>query len=544
MPDPSRRRAALLREHVASVFGLPPGSARHVRISGLRSCNSVQVHFTVDWQAPGAATAAPDEAEAVADEALSGAALRAHLRCRKDSLRTFVPRRYAYKFHDLAWQTLRTQVPVHKFVGAEGEQGGFVSLHARVRQLVAVTPAAELLLRRVRGAVHLVCRLGVDGTKRWHNSLEHAALNVTNHHRAAGWHSVGVVMMAETRAGLEMFFNVTGWNEELATELRVHHPELGDLPVAFCTNADHMCRVAMGDADAPSSSQHHRRPCPYCDVSPEDLKHCTFDPLAGEGTPVSQCSAEGRPRLLTAVGWHFRPLDLLHGVSAATNCVRKLTTAVLGALGTRPYLRLDPPGTTLSDNLNFVKTDGWTVMDGLVNMRLHPRTAPDDRDLADLVGEVLAGHCQLCQGLLKHPGAPTSLPDLAQLVTQCTTQLRALLSSERLQRLGLELEATPWLHMLWYHSLQFLAFWGDLAVFGLWGLEAAHKLLKLDYELCIKALERRGTGENGPMEILARVGARLELRRLKLAPRPRAQRVQRSVAVKALERIRARCQVR
>ena len=96
-------------------------------------------------------------------------------------------------------------------------------------------------------------------------------------------------------------------------------------------------------------------------------------------------------------------------------------------------------------------------------------------------------------------------------------------------------ECTPWLHILWYHSWSQRHLWGDLVMFGLWGLEA-HKLLKRYYDVCIRNMLCHNTGENGPAEVLRRVSARIALKKHKPPHRPRAQRLTSAV----MERVRAR----
>jgi hypothetical protein len=88
-------------------------------------------------------------------------------------------------------------------------------------------------------------------------------------------------------------------------------------------------------------------------------------------------------------------------------------------------------------------------------------------------------------------------------------------------RLGWRL--TPWMHVLWAHSAQFVRHWGSLWMFGCWGLEGRHRLVKRFYDVSLKATRqkqscRRGAprrpGRLGIGQVLQRCVVRTALKRL------------------------------
>ena len=116
----------------------------------------------------------------------------------------------------------------------------------------------------------VLVRLGIDGTKRWRQSLELMAVSVCTGHKAEDWHPVGMMCREEKRGTLCQFLNHTPWELEIGGGLTV--PVGGrELPCLVTISHDHMAAVAMGSADPPGSKKDWRRPCVYCEATPKVL---------------------------------------------------------------------------------------------------------------------------------------------------------------------------------------------------------------------------------------------------------------------------------
>lgn len=73
---------------------------------------------------------------------------------------------------------------------------------------------------------------------------------------------------------------------------------------------------------------------------------------------------------------------------------------------------------------------------------------------------------------------------------------------------------TPWLHVLWAHSGQLCEKWASLWMFGCWGLEGRHRLVKKFYDVSLKATRQKRTGQLGVGMVLHRCVVRTALKRL------------------------------
>lgn len=67
--------------------------------------------------------------------------------------------------------------------------------------------------------------------------------------------------------------------------------------------------------------------------------------------------------------------------------------------------------------------------------------------------------------------------------------------------------------MLWAHAGQLLEHWKSLWMFGCWGLEARHRLIKRFYDLSMKATEVKGSRKLGIGQVLHRCVVRTALKR-------------------------------
>lgn len=152
-----------------------------------------------------------------------------------------------------------------------------------------------------------------------------------------------------------------------------------------------------------------------------------------------------------------------------------------------------------------------------------------------LVQDLWSSHMLLCGFLLQRTpeGARQSKERGVPVYFTLPERARAVEAGAKCLRLArtLRWRLTPWLHVLWAHGGQLLQRWGSLWMFGCWGLEARHRLVKRCkrkrlsnglpvhsrprfYDLCLKATRRKGTGRLGVCDILQRCVVRTALKRL------------------------------
>lgn len=180
--------------------------------------------ITIRWQpvVPVAVAIAGDsralkQLDTLATSLLGSVAQRAWVHGAKDDLRDHVSRDAPWTdIHEL-WNRMSLDIPMSL---STSTPGAFVTLASRLRQMVAVTPAAKLHRRGGR----LVCRLGIDGTTRWAKPIEVMAISITGGHGAKDWEPVGIFFTKETRMALDDLLAETSWNAEVRSGITVTLP--------------------------------------------------------------------------------------------------------------------------------------------------------------------------------------------------------------------------------------------------------------------------------------------------------------------------------
>lgn len=181
-------------------------------------------NINITWQPSG--PPAVDRVDALAESLLGSVALRAWVHGAKDNLRDHVPRDAPWAdIHEL-WQHLSLEVPMSL---AASTPGAFTTLTHRLRQLVAVTPAAKLHIKGKK----LVCRLGIDGTSRWLKPIEVMAISITGGNGANDWEPVGIFFTKETVASMAELLEETSWNAEVRSGISVMLPGAQE-PIQVC----------------------------------------------------------------------------------------------------------------------------------------------------------------------------------------------------------------------------------------------------------------------------------------------------------------------
>lgn len=236
--------------------------------------------ITLRWKpaavAAGPATDIAADVQERASEAAALASLQTDSPASRGWLRKTFPQAVSYEHVSCVWGRSRKDIPTQR-MGDLAINGAWVRIVDRLGQILRSADPAELHIHPWRTADgtktdHLVMRVGIDGTRRWTEHLEHVAINVHQGHAPANWRTVGVLYGHETLETVEAFFRATTWREELQElqtgGLRVELADGRWLPVLPTTNADHISRILTGQCDGSGSRKDDRHLCPYCDLCP------------------------------------------------------------------------------------------------------------------------------------------------------------------------------------------------------------------------------------------------------------------------------------
>jgi hypothetical protein len=381
------------------------------------------------------------------------------------------------------------------------QHGAYVTLAARLQQIVATVPLNELLWLPTG---ELLVRLGVDGTTRWKQAIELFAVNASRHaHKAEHWHPIGLFLEHESTDSLSAFIASTGWEQELTNGVKV----LIDGEEVVCVIhivGDHMARVRLGECAPPSCTLACHSMCPYCATQP-----AAFDDLVA--TPIQDWSRWQTQHFHTVPPIQ-RPLDLLHGIGVTTRTLRKYSAAFLQRRQPQSLVLADGSAlgpATLTDNHAFVRSGQWLQAFGpaLVQREEEAVAADDIVGTASVacIRDLWVAHTALCQLLLRKPGDPLmGVAALRKAVEDACHAIRCL-----------GWKVTPWLHMLYTHSVEFVEVYGSLWWFGCWGLEARHRQLKREYGLSLKKTRHHRSWRTGVASLLGRTNAQLAIKRLR-----------------------------
>lgn len=483
---------------------------------------------TISWQAR-STPAAPD-VEALAEELLGHVALRASLSARKDKIRDNVPRDAPWADIHATWRQLSMDIPMQLTLSPPG---AYVSLQERIKQEALVTQRDEVKTALKGGVRHVVVRLALDNTTKWSRGIEVASVALKEGHSLAVWHPVGVYFGTEKRANLEKFLPATTWDAEISCGLTVTL-EGTQYPVLVYLCCDHMARVALGTADAPSSKKAHRCPCPFCRSSPDEVASFTRRLAA-----VPLDTTVRTPSLLPSIPITQCPPDLLHGVGRCVETLRHQTEDYLAGRRTRTKPKKLEDIASLGASKNFVLQSYWkNVYSPEFGKHASDSSLPDWKRLEAQQWEELWENFTRTTELLftKRELNPKEKKELLEVADE------AILLCECLGVVG-----TPWLHIFLYHLPEFAVRLGGVWQFGCWGVEALHKLVKEHYTLSVKNGRRKhSAGPVGATDILGRTSVALSLQRLQpkkirkqATKRPRAVR-QAAVARAVARLIRSR----
>lgn len=269
---------------------------------------------------------ADTEVARMAQRVLTDVHQRLVMNATKDSVRDWGRRETPWAdVHDV-WSALGEEVPS---TCSRTCPGAFVSLKGRLQQLVATVPPTKWLLHQGR----LVCRMGMDNTTRWKKPIEVVAVSITSSHSLLEWETLGVFFAKEKGANLAALLAETPWDREIpgltvqtpdGKTLGVWPPRPSRAQVEVVVVADHMARVAMGEADHPNCERAHYRMCCYCDATPDELHNWARD--FGEH-PIVLRPREGA--CLPSVDRVHRAPDIFHGLGRAVETLRSWTEGFL-----------------------------------------------------------------------------------------------------------------------------------------------------------------------------------------------------------------------